>query len=64
MRWPGIEQLYGEFLRQTPVFSIEKRWEDLHTRIIEHVREHLHNHLPTSKHSLQTEVPSCGCLLH
>ncbi|KAK7468686.1 proteasome regulatory particle subunit [Stygiomarasmius scandens] len=36
MRWPGIEQLYGEFLRQTPVFSIEKRWEDLHTRIIEH----------------------------
>ncbi|ESK98113.1 26s proteasome non-atpase regulatory subunit 12 [Moniliophthora roreri MCA 2997] len=36
MRWPGIVQLYGEFLRQTPVFSIEKRWEDLHTRIIEH----------------------------
>ncbi|KAJ8083731.1 proteasome regulatory particle subunit [Marasmius tenuissimus] len=36
MRWPGIVQLYGEFLRQTPVFTIEKRWEDLHTRIIEH----------------------------
>ncbi|THV06036.1 PCI-domain-containing protein [Dendrothele bispora CBS 962.96] len=36
MRWPGIEQLYGGFLRETPVFSIEKRWEDLHTRIIEH----------------------------
>lgn len=38
MRWPGIELLYGSFLRQTPVFSQEKRWEDLHTRVIEHVR--------------------------
>ncbi|KAF7302732.1 hypothetical protein HMN09_00908100 [Mycena chlorophos] len=36
MRWPGIESLYGKFLRQTPVFSAEKRWEDLHTRVIEH----------------------------
>ncbi|KAF9269999.1 PCI-domain-containing protein [Marasmius fiardii PR-910] len=36
MRWPGIVQIYGEFLRATPVFSIEKRWDDLHTRIIEH----------------------------
>ncbi|KAJ3825644.1 hypothetical protein F5880DRAFT_1637017, partial [Lentinula raphanica] len=36
MRWPGIIELYGEFLRATPVFSIEKRWEDLHTRVIEH----------------------------
>ncbi|GLB35964.1 putative motif in proteasome subunits, Int-6, Nip-1 and TRIP-15 [Lyophyllum shimeji] len=36
MRWPGIETIYGEFLRQTPVFSSEKRWEDLHTRVIEH----------------------------
>ncbi|KAF5385454.1 hypothetical protein D9757_005434 [Collybiopsis confluens] len=36
MRWPGIVELYGKFLRSTPVFSIEKRWEDLHTRVIEH----------------------------
>ncbi|KAJ7293085.1 hypothetical protein C8J57DRAFT_1268083 [Mycena rebaudengoi] len=36
MRWPGIETLYGEFLHKTPVFSAEKRWEDLHTRVIEH----------------------------
>ncbi|KAJ6621119.1 PCI domain-containing protein [Mycena sp. CBHHK59/15] len=36
MRWPGIETIYGEFLRKTPVFSTEKRWEDLHTRVIEH----------------------------
>ena len=37
MRWPGIEALYGGFLRKTPVFSQEKRWEDLHTRVVEHV---------------------------
>ena len=37
MRWPGIVSLYGETLRKTPVFSPEKRWEDLHTRVIEHV---------------------------
>ncbi|KAG6862181.1 hypothetical protein C0995_004263 [Termitomyces sp. Mi166 len=36
MRWPGIEAIYGEFLRKTPVFSSEKRWEDLHSRVIEH----------------------------
>ncbi|KJA25803.1 hypothetical protein HYPSUDRAFT_134159 [Hypholoma sublateritium FD-334 SS-4] len=36
MRWPGIEALYGGFLRKTPVFSQDKRWEDLHTRIVEH----------------------------
>ncbi|KAG6817714.1 hypothetical protein H0H87_004505 [Tephrocybe sp. NHM501043] len=36
MRWPGIVSIYGEFLQQTPVFSSEKRWEDLHTRVIEH----------------------------
>ncbi|KAF8632947.1 hypothetical protein AX15_001553 [Amanita polypyramis BW_CC] len=36
MRWPGIETIYGEFLRQTPVFSQDKRWDDLHTRVIEH----------------------------
>ncbi|KAF9040429.1 hypothetical protein BDZ89DRAFT_1100178 [Hymenopellis radicata] len=36
MRWPGIQQIYGEFLKKTPVFSSEKRWEDLHTRVIEH----------------------------
>jgi 26S proteasome regulatory subunit N5 len=38
MRWPGIETLYGESLQQTPIFSVAKRWEDLHTRVIEHVR--------------------------
>ncbi|KAJ6520074.1 PCI domain-containing protein [Mycena sanguinolenta] len=36
MRWPGIETIYGEFLRKTSVFSSEKQWEDLHTRVIEH----------------------------
>ncbi|TFK36897.1 PCI domain-containing protein [Crucibulum laeve] len=36
MRWPGIVVIYGEFLRKTPVFSSDKRWEDLHTRVIEH----------------------------
>lgn len=42
MRWPGIEGLYGTLLRETPVFGQgkagEKRWEDLHMRVIEHVR--------------------------
>ncbi|KAI6047798.1 26S proteasome non-ATPase regulatory subunit 12 [Pisolithus marmoratus] len=36
MRWPGIEALYGPFLRVTSVFSVAKQWEDLHTRVIEH----------------------------
>ncbi|KAF8898941.1 hypothetical protein BD779DRAFT_1637987 [Infundibulicybe gibba] len=36
MRWPGIQTLYGEFLRTTPIFQSDKRWEDLHTRVIEH----------------------------
>ncbi|KDQ63363.1 hypothetical protein JAAARDRAFT_120129 [Jaapia argillacea MUCL 33604] len=36
MRWPGIESIYGPFLRTTSVFSSDKRWEDLHTRVIEH----------------------------
>jgi 26S proteasome regulatory subunit N5 len=36
MRWPGIEAMYGTFLRKTPVFESNKRWEDLHTRVIEH----------------------------
>ncbi|KAJ7897116.1 hypothetical protein B0H14DRAFT_2676954 [Mycena olivaceomarginata] len=39
MRWPGIETIYGEFLRKTSVFSSEKQWEDLHTRVIEHTEE-------------------------
>jgi hypothetical protein len=38
MRWPGIESIYGAFLRKTPVFKAEQRWEDLHTRVVEHVR--------------------------
>jgi 26S proteasome regulatory subunit N5 len=36
MRWPGIQSLYGPFLKDTPVFSVANRWEDLHTRVIEH----------------------------
>ncbi|KAL1677453.1 hypothetical protein EV122DRAFT_214152 [Schizophyllum commune] len=36
MRWPGIESLYGTFLRQTIVFSNQQRWQDLHMRVIEH----------------------------
>ncbi|KAH8119944.1 26S proteasome non-ATPase regulatory subunit 12 [Phellopilus nigrolimitatus] len=38
MRWPGIEGIYGATLRNTKVFGAgeEKRWEDLHTRFIEH----------------------------
>ncbi|KAG8759146.1 hypothetical protein FRC12_009835 [Ceratobasidium sp. 428] len=40
MRWPGIEGLYGAALRGTDVFGTskagEKRWEDLHMRVIEH----------------------------
>lgn len=40
MRWPGIEHIYGATLRSTPVFGPSedgaKRWEDLHTRVIEH----------------------------
>lgn len=44
MRWPWIEELYGPTLRETQVFakggdgSGTKRWDDLHTRIVEHVR--------------------------
>ena len=39
MRWPGIETFYGEALHGTDVFSdaTPDRWEDLHTRVIEHV---------------------------
>ncbi|CAE7080397.1 unnamed protein product [Rhizoctonia solani] len=40
MRWPGIEGLYGAQLRETSVFDRtkdgDKRWEDLHMRVIEH----------------------------
>jgi len=36
MRWPGVQSMYGSFLRTTPVFSNEKRWDHFHTRIIEH----------------------------
>jgi len=40
MRWPGIEHIYGATLRATQVFGSDeagnKRWEDLHTRVIEH----------------------------
>ncbi|KAI8055204.1 PCI domain-containing protein [Syncephalis plumigaleata] len=41
MRWPRIEEYYGNTLRQTSVFGTEidggeKRWKDLHHRIVEH----------------------------
>ncbi|KAA1468067.1 PCI-domain-containing protein [Dentipellis sp. KUC8613] len=36
MRWPGIEEVYGPFLRKSPVFEDDKHWEDLHNRVIEH----------------------------
>ncbi|KAG8859553.1 hypothetical protein FRB96_004437 [Tulasnella sp. 330] len=41
VRWPSIEGIYGPTLRQTLVFLTgnaegDKRWEDLHTRVIEH----------------------------
>jgi len=36
MRWPGIQSIYGSFLRKTQVFKAEKQWEDLHIRVIEH----------------------------
>ena len=32
-----MEALYGPHLRETDVFKSDKRWGDLHTRIIEHV---------------------------
>lgn len=43
VRWPSIEGIYGPTLRQTRVFLSgdedgDRRWEDLHTRVIEHVR--------------------------
>lgn len=37
MRWPGIVDVFGPFLRGTEVFADDKHWEDLHTRVIEHV---------------------------
>jgi len=36
MRWPGIQEIYGSHLRTTDVFTDEKRWNDLHSRVIEH----------------------------
>lgn len=36
MRWPGIESIYGPFLRKSAVFEVDKHWQDLHTRVIEH----------------------------
>lgn len=37
MRWPGVESLYGPHLRPATIFTGDKIWEDLHTRVIEHV---------------------------
>lgn len=50
MRWPGVESLYGPTLRESDVFALSsgapgvedagtKRWENLHQRVIEHVRD-------------------------
>ncbi|EST06501.1 Proteasome component (PCI) domain protein [Kalmanozyma brasiliensis GHG001] len=52
MRWPGIEELYGPLLRQSPTFSSTEnaapaqegkspkdgahRWDQLHKRVVEH----------------------------
>ncbi|KAL9716549.1 proteasome regulatory particle subunit [Leucoagaricus gongylophorus] len=36
MRWPGIQSIYGDFLRKTHVFKVEEQWEDLHDRVVEH----------------------------
>jgi hypothetical protein len=37
MRWPGIVSIFGYFLQKTTVFSNKERWDDLHTRVVEHV---------------------------
>jgi hypothetical protein len=63
MRWPGIEAMYGTFLRKTPVFESNKRWEDLHTRVIEHVRNFVESN-PTSSHSCFLEHSCCCSILH
>lgn len=49
MRWPGIENIYGPTLRSTDVFGTgsEKHWEDLHIRVIEHVRIVSHPSFPS-----------------
>ena len=63
MRWPGIEQIYGPHLKKTSVFSSPKLWEDLHTRVIEHVSvRYYHQRLP----GLMTpvEYPHCFAILH
>ncbi|THH18560.1 hypothetical protein EW146_g2441 [Bondarzewia mesenterica] len=36
MRWPGVETIYGPYLRETAIFSQKKHWDDLRTRAIEH----------------------------
>lgn len=41
MRWPKIEEIYGDLFRETSVFDLNdekgrKRWDDLKKRIIEH----------------------------
>lgn len=64
MRWPGIVELYGEFLRATPVFSIEKRWDDLHTRVIEHVRILTQLRWFPGLLLSQLEYPRRRCILH
>lgn len=37
MRWSGVGEMYGPFLRGHTVFRDDKLWEDLHKRVIEHV---------------------------
>lgn len=42
MRWPKIDEIYGATLKSTSVFNMaseggNKRWKELHKRVIEHV---------------------------
>lgn len=64
MRWPGIEMIYGEFLRKTPVFTTDKRWEDLHTRVIEHVSAVYRSHLMEFNISMLSEYSGGCAILH
>jgi hypothetical protein len=54
MRWPGIVDVFGPFLRKTEVFTNDKHWEDLHTRVIEHVSAvPRHGHLNSTHRRLE-----------
>ncbi len=63
MRWPGIEQIYGPHLKKTSVFSSPKLWEDLHTRVIEHVGAYTVQMRKDDSDTL-IEYPDCIPILH